>query len=143
MWDSRLVDYGASPCVPRLTRRFDLGRIVDRRRQNFSRLASRLSGRVTMPLVELAEGVCPLFFPILVDDKLRAQKDLATLGIQSVNLWDESHPSCPSELANELSVWREHCLELPIHQGLAEQAIDRIAAAVHNLGIAELTKGPL
>ena len=89
-------------------------------------------------LVELEAGVCPLFFPILVRDKLQVQAHLEGVGIQTVNLWDRSHPSCPTDLADELSVWRDHCLELPIHQDLDQRDIDRIADELLGLGLDRL-----
>jgi dTDP-4-amino-4,6-dideoxygalactose transaminase len=50
--------------------------------------------------------------------------------VQSVNLWDASHPSCPPDLAAEVAHWRRECLELPIHQELSPEHIDRVADAV-------------
>ena len=85
---------------------------------------------MTLPFPELADGTCPLFFPILVRDKVRVQEKLAELDVQSVNLWDTSHPSCPIDLANQVAHWRRECLELPIHQELSLEHIDRVADAV-------------
>jgi dTDP-4-amino-4,6-dideoxygalactose transaminase len=108
----------------------DRDRVVARRRSNFERLAARLRGHVPCPFPELPAGTCPLFFPIMVPDKVRFQQDLARLGVESVNLWDASHPTCPPDLAAEVSHWRRNCLELPIHQELNEETIDRVATAV-------------
>ena len=62
--------------------------------------------------------------------KVIAEAVNAALGVESVNLWDASHPTCPAALAAEVSHWRRHCLELPIHQELDGDAIDRVATAV-------------
>ena len=130
LWDSRLVRHAASRWVRAWMRLVDRDRVIARRRRNFSRLAWQLNGLVSCPFVELPQGVCPLFFPIMVPNKKQFQRDLAALGIESVNLWDASHSSCPPELAAEVTHWRDHCLEVPIHQELSESTIDRIAAAV-------------
>ena len=129
-WDPRLLGKAASRWVTGLMRLIDRDRVVARRRRNFERLAARLRGHVPCPFPELPAETCPLFFPIMVPDKGRFQQDLAGLGVESVNLWDASHPTCPPDLAAEVAHWRRHCLELPIHQELNEEAIDRVATAV-------------
>ena len=108
----------------------DRDEVVARRRANFLRLASLLGVHLPLPFSQLPQGVCPLFLPVLVPDKIRFQQGLERLGVQSVNLWDVAHPTCPSELAEEVSGWRRHCLELPIHQELSPQDVDRVADAV-------------
>jgi dTDP-4-amino-4,6-dideoxygalactose transaminase len=129
-WDSRLLRHAASPFAAALMRFIDRDRVVTRRRSNFVRLVARLRGRIPCPFVELPPGVCPLFLPVLVPDKIGFQRDLAAVGVESVNLWDTSHPSCPPKQAAGVSQWRKHCLELPIHQELSDVEIDRIADAV-------------
>ena len=129
-WDQRLLEYRASAWTIRLMQFMDRDEVVARRRANFRHLAARLQDRVPLPFPKLTEGACPLFFPILVPDKVRFQQKLDALDVQSVNLWDTSHPSCPPDLAAEVSRWRRDCLELPIHQELSATDIDRVADAV-------------
>ncbi len=129
-WDPRMLGYGASAWTVWLMRFMDRDAVVARRRANFARLASCLSGHVPIPFSRLSAGVCPLFFPIMVPDKVRFQRELEGFGVQSVNLWDIGHPTCPPDLAEEVSGWRRHCLEIPIHQELTADDIDRLAEAV-------------
>lgn len=129
-WDQRLLGYRASAWTIWLMQFMDREEVVARRRANFQHLAARLRGRVSLPFPELTDGACPLFFPVLVPDKVRFQQDLEALEVQSVNLWDAPHPSCPPELAAEVSDWRRRCLELPIHQELSTADVDRVADAV-------------
>jgi dTDP-4-amino-4,6-dideoxygalactose transaminase len=134
-WDARLLEYGASPWTVSLMRLMDREAVVARRRVNYMRLASRLRGHVPFPFPDLPAGACPLFFPVMVPDKVRFQRELEGLGVQSVNLWDAPHPTCPPALAEEFAGWRRHCLELPIHQELDAEQVDRVADAVlHVLG---------
>jgi dTDP-4-amino-4,6-dideoxygalactose transaminase len=130
LWDSRLLAYGASAWSVWLMRFIDPEEVVARRRRNFARLESRLRGQLPLPFPDLPPGVCPLFFPVMVPDKPRFQEAMARLGVQTVNLWDASHPTCPPDLAEEVSGWRRHCLELPIHQELRPEDVDRIGEAV-------------
>jgi dTDP-4-amino-4,6-dideoxygalactose transaminase len=133
LWDQRLLGYRASAWTLWLMQFVDRDAVVARRRANFQQLADRLRGRVSLPFPDLPDGACPLFFPILVRDKVRFQQALEALDIQSVNLWDAPHPSCPSDLAAEVSHWRRECLELPIHQELSPAHIDRVADAVRTV----------
>jgi dTDP-4-amino-4,6-dideoxygalactose transaminase len=129
-WDARLLAYGASPWTVRLMRFMDPPTVVARRRANYARLASLLRDHVACPFPDLPEGVCPLFLPILVPDKLRFKQSLERLGVQSGNWWDDAHPTCPPVLADEVAGWRRQCLELPIHQELSGTHVDRVANAV-------------
>jgi dTDP-4-amino-4,6-dideoxygalactose transaminase len=129
-WDPRLLGYGTSAWSVGLLRFMDPQEVVARRRRNYAQLASHLRGHLDVPFPDLPPGVCPLFFPAMVPDKPRFQRELDRLGVQSVNLWNASHPTCPPDLAEEVSGWRRHCLELPIHQELGTDDIDRVAQAV-------------
>lgn len=130
LWDQRLLGHRASAWTVWLMQLMNREEIVARRRANFRYLAERLRGRVALPLPQLTAGACPLFLPILVRDKVRVQQDLEAFDVQSVNLWDASHPSCPLDLAADVSHWRRECLELPVHQELTPAKIDRVADAV-------------
>ena len=129
-WDPRLLGYGASSLSRWLMRLLDPEEVVARRRRNFAQLAALLRGHLSVPFRELPLGTCPLFLPVMVPNKPRFQQELERLGVQSVNLWDASHPGCPPELAAEVADWRRHCLELPVHQELRSEDIDRVATAV-------------
>ena len=129
-WDARLLRHGASPWAARLMRLVDPGEIVAARRRNFARLACRLRGRLSLPFPALPPGTCPLFLPVLVPDRARFVEGLARQGVQSAEYWAGSHPTCPPDLAAPIAVWRRDCLELPIHQGLTPDDVDRVAEAV-------------
>src|SRR2546422_833994 len=98
-WDPRLLGYGASSLSRWLMRLLDPEEVVARRRRNFAQLAALLRGHLSVPFRELPLGTCPLFLPVMVPNKPRFQQELERLGVQSVNLWDASHPGCPPELA--------------------------------------------
>ena len=129
-WDPRLVSYSASGWTRQLVRFTNPEQVVARRRANYARLAERLRPHLSVPFPDLAPGVCPLLFPVLVPERARVQAELAALGVQSGQYWPMVHPSCPAELAAEVAAWREQCLELPIHQELSAAEIDRVADAV-------------
>jgi dTDP-4-amino-4,6-dideoxygalactose transaminase len=129
IWDARLLAYGASRTALRLVKTFDPESVIAARRSNFLHLSARLAGSIETPFGHLPDGVCPLFFPVIVKDKLLVIDELAANGVGSVNLWREPHPACPQDLAAEVSYLRTHLLELPIHQSLSQADIDRVADA--------------
>jgi hypothetical protein len=80
--------------------------------------------------VKLAEGVCPLFFPILVEDKTAVAGDLRRRGIGVVELWNEGDPEANGADSEDALFLRKHVLELPIHQNVTEPQLDYIAREV-------------
>jgi dTDP-4-amino-4,6-dideoxygalactose transaminase len=104
--------------------------IVGSRRRNFEHLVSRLDGRLALPFATLPAGTCPFFLPVMVPDKAPFIERLGRLDIHAADWWAETHPTCAPEFAREVASWRRHCLELPIHQGLQSEDIDRLADAV-------------
>lgn len=126
VWDKRLLELGASQLVHTLMDFHRPDDIVARRRANFQILHGFLREHSPLHLERLPDGVCPLFYPIIVDDKERAQQALQQLGVGSVNLWSQSHSICPKELATEVLPWRRHILELPVHQLLDGADSERI-----------------
>jgi perosamine synthetase len=129
-WDSRLLDYGVSGWTRQLVRFTDPERVVRRRRANYAQLVQALRRDISVPFPELPPGTCPLSLPILVRGRDRVHGRLAAQGIEAGKYWPLSHPTCPEDLAAEMTLWRDHCLELPIHQELDEADVDRVASAV-------------
>src|SRR5258706_3331786 len=129
-FDLDKVDTGISTLCRWLLQRFDYDAICNRRRANFRRLDERLRGKVNVLPVKLEEGVCPLFFPILVDDKRAVAADLRKRGIGVVELWNEGDPEANGHGSEDARFLRQHVLELPIHQNVTESQLDYIAQEV-------------
>lgn len=134
-WDPRMLEFDASPWARRLMRIVDPELVVAKRRENYLHLAGRLRTRAHTPppFDALPEGACPLFYPLWVEDKLRLHEDMMRVGVHTINLWHDNHPACPPDLAVEASRWRNHLIELPIHQGLSLDDVDRVADTVLSL----------
>jgi len=129
-FDLGQVDLAISPVCETLLRRWDYRSIVRRRRENFRLLRDRLAGRATALKPDLPEGVCPLFFPILVPDKRAAARALWARGVEAVEFWNDGDPEARAELFPETQFLRDHVLELPIHQDLGPAEIEHVAAQV-------------
>ena len=82
---------------------------------------------------DLDEGVCPLFFPILVRDKQAAARALWQRGIGAVEFWNEVRPLAERASGPEAQYLRAHVLELPIHQDVGPSQVEYIADQVLRL----------
>jgi dTDP-4-amino-4,6-dideoxygalactose transaminase len=126
------VDLAMSGVSARLLERLDFGDIRRRRVDNYRRLDSLLAPTVPRVFSELPDGVCPLFFPILVRDKAAAARMLQHRGVDALEFWNESMES-GREMGPHALFLRKHVLELPIHQDLGPRHLAHIAEEVSAL----------
>jgi len=132
-WSLGDVNVAMSSICNSVMKRLDYDRIRSRRRENFLLLRQKLEGRVSMLRADLAEGVCPLFFPILVRDKHAAARDLRQRGIGAVEFWNEVRPLAEQRSGPGAKYLRAHVLELPIHQDVGPSQVEYIADQVLRL----------
>jgi hypothetical protein len=121
-----------SPLCDRLLDRMDFAEIVRRRVDNYRLLLSQLGPGVTPVFPQLPEGVCPLFFPIIVPDKAAAAAALQARGVDALEFWNEG-VGIGSEMSAHARFLRKHVLELPIHQDLSPRQIAHVARQVSSL----------
>jgi dTDP-4-amino-4,6-dideoxygalactose transaminase len=129
-FDPTSTDIEMSGICYRLLRRFDYAQIRERRRWNFEYLAERLTGKANLLRTQLADGTCPLFFPILVKNKGAAARHLGKRGIGAVELWNEGDPESAGGRFPETDFLRRHVLELPLHQSLSPAQLEYMADEV-------------
>jgi dTDP-4-amino-4,6-dideoxygalactose transaminase len=132
-WDLGDVNVAMSSICDTVMKRLDYDRIRRKRRENFLLMRQKLAGRVTMLREDLPEGVCPLFFPVLVRDKHSAAKALWQRGIGAVEFWNDMHPLAEQESGPGARYLRAHVLELPIHQDVGPAQVEYIADQVLRL----------
>ena len=129
------VDLAMSAVSNRLLDRFDYDDIRRRRVENYRRLADRLSGEAVPVFPSVPEGVCPLFFPVLVSDKHGTAERLRARGVDALEFWNDSSEPGGHEMGPDAQFLRRHVLELPIHQDLTPRHIDHIARQMSGLGL--------
>jgi dTDP-4-amino-4,6-dideoxygalactose transaminase len=132
-YEAAHLHVGMSPLCHRLLNRFDYDSIRRKRRQNYRLMHEKLAGRVFLWGKELEEGVCPLFFPILVPDKRAAARALWERGIAAVELWNYGHPEAKGDEGTDARFLRDHVLELPIHQDVTPSQVEYMADQVLKL----------
>lgn len=130
IWDERLVSIGANDLVKQYMGQYSPEIIIARRRENYLQLHSLLESHFDTLYPILPEGVCPLFYSIIVEDRDKWHKRLKDYKIGTTTLWLPSHPSCPEELGNEVQHLREKVLELPIHQSIRKKDIEYLAESL-------------
>ena len=129
-FDPALVDLGMSPLASLVARRLDPAAIVAARRRNYFLLLGRLRDRVPPVFGELPPGACPLFYPLLCEDKAAVAARLAERRVETVDFWREGHPLCPPGEFPEADGLRRRVLELPVHQDLGPEDVAHVARAV-------------
>jgi perosamine synthetase len=137
------VDMGISPLTLRIARAQDMGRIIERRRRNYFFLLGRLRDLSPPLFNELPPGVCPLFYPIVVDDKVEILNRLWSAGIHAVDFWRDHHPACNPAEFPEVMRLRSSVVEIPCHQDLDPETLTRMAKCVRDALIAVRKRQPL
>jgi len=130
------ADIAMSCLSERLLDRLDYAAIRNQRRRNFSLLAELLAESGIGPWRPLEDGVCPLFFPLLVKDKPTASRKLKACGVIATELWNEGDPLSAALEGPGARFLRRHVLELPIHQDVDEAQIRYLARQVSDAHIA-------
>ena len=123
------VDLAMSGVSARLLDRLDFAEIRRRRVDNYRLLDAALAPDVTRVFSELPDGVCPLFFPIIVRDKAATARALQHRGVDALEFWNESMES-GQEMGPDARFLRQHVLELPIHQDLTPRHLAHVAREV-------------
>ena len=108
---------------------------ITRRIETARRYDALLDSAVPRVFPQLPEGVCPLFFPILVDDKPGTARALQRRGVDALEFWNDSVDS-GAEMSEDARFLRTHVLELPIHQDLTPRQIDYLAHQLSGLDVA-------
>jgi dTDP-4-amino-4,6-dideoxygalactose transaminase len=123
-FDIPSMNIGMSPVCHRLMRGLDYEAIRRRRRENFVLMRERLAGQVPVLRDDLKEGVCPMFFPLLVPDKRAAARALLERGVGAVEFWNYGYPEAEGRSSQGSRFLREHLLELPIHQDITPEQVE-------------------
>jgi perosamine synthetase len=117
----------------RIIARQDFRAIVENRRRNYLQLLDSL-GDIAPPVFDgLPAGVCPLFYPLRVRNKPAVVAKFLARGVDAVNVWFPSHPAGPVEPYPEVAALRRSVLELPCHQDLTPQVIERVVSVARDV----------
>jgi dTDP-4-amino-4,6-dideoxygalactose transaminase len=124
------VDLAMSPVSTRLLQRLDYSDIRRRRAANYRQLLQEVDSHVRAMFPVLPDRVCPLFFPVIVPDKAEAASALRRRGVEALEFWNDPVGD-GSEMSPHARFFREHVLELPIHQDLSARHVSHVARQVN------------
>lgn len=135
------LNVGMSPLSAALLDRFDYASIRQKRRDNYSRLHELLAGKIPSSPRALEDGVCPLFFPLLVSEKHATAQALWRRGIRAVEFWNYGYPEANEHTGRAARFLRDHALELPIHQDITPAGIEYMAEEILKLPYFRFARG--
>jgi hypothetical protein len=109
--------------------------IVLKRRQNYKTLGALLENYpgITPLYKRLPDQVCPLYYPLLVEERDAMAKKLSDRSIDARAWWRGFHKMLPWPEFPEACYLKKHLLALPIHQDLSEAALEYMARCVKKL----------
>lgn len=109
-------------------------RIVALRRRNYAILAQSLGRlRKARPLFsELPPGVVPYVLPLYVDEPSQSYQALRSAGVP-IFRWDDVWPGTPRISGDAGKLWATHVFQLPCHQDLKPEELERIARQVRQV----------
>ncbi len=115
-----------------LLERLDYEQVVQQRRKNFLQYLHNLrdAKRIEFLYHDLPEGVCPLWFPIFVDDPDLISRKLYQHAIVALHWWYGYHRALPQTGFGEACTLKDHLLVLPVHQQLRDRHIDYIISSL-------------
>ena len=103
--------------------KFSPEKVYKKRRENYDFWLNRMYKRKDVRLIfeDLPEGVCPLYFPVIVEEAEKYIQEMLSKGIRAIH-W----PPLPKEIqgnpeyaaANFLA---EHVVVLPVHQSVDQE----------------------
>ncbi len=119
----------------RLLRGAPAEQIVARRRENYRLLLDNSSdlGWACPLFGDLPEGVCPLGFPLIVDQRDRWRDELLASGVNVRTYWEHLPAQVDLERFPDAAWLRDSTLVLPVHQGLRSRQIDWLARRLRAL----------
>lgn len=136
-----VMEWGISPASINLVNNTDFTMVKETRRRNFTRLLERLTSsecreEFGFPVENLADGVCPLFFPLLVKGNGTREylyQSLKQEGITSHPWWPDFHPAVPWEEFPDAVSLKERLFGIPIHQDIRFEHLDRVVLELERL----------
>jgi len=126
-----IMKWEASSFTLRIIRNTNFDSIKMIRRRNFEYLLNHFlkNERGILPFTKLPPGVCPLFFPIILESGEKREKLYKTLknkGVITHPWWDRFHPKVPWDEFPDAVYLKSRLFGIPIHQDLTLNHLDRV-----------------
>ncbi len=129
-FDVNAANLSMSDFAQKILMNLDYVQIRSKRRKNFQILHQFLNEIISTPFTTLGQGTCPLFYPILVKDKMEFIHKMHKKGIMAVPFWNHGHAFAQKNESEPCRFFRRHLAELPLHQDLDAKHLEYIASCV-------------
>jgi dTDP-4-amino-4,6-dideoxygalactose transaminase len=138
-FDDSLANKAISPLTSRLLPSFDPESIRNQRRRNFLAYLHQMNfvPDVVPLFSNLPPGVCPLSFPVLMNQPALMSNELIRHRIEAIPWWSGYHQRLPWENFPDACYLKEHVLALPVHQGIGETEVEYISRCFNDLVVRE------
>jgi dTDP-4-amino-4,6-dideoxygalactose transaminase len=111
--------------------------VVSKRRANYALLTQSLSDLPGMRFLweaeSLADGICPLGVPVLVNNRRQWWRRLNAAGVVVSCWWEGYHRAIDWSEFPEARMLKDRLILLPVHQGLGRQHMQYIAETVRDI----------
>lgn len=137
-FNKQLTCLGISHLAEKIINCNDYVFIKKQRRENFIYLLENIDveQKYTVIFNSLPEGVCPLFFPVLVDNRDIIFQRLKNEGVDVYKWWGNLTPSVPWDKYPNIVSMKKNILGLPVHQDLSvehmKMMLDKFKKCINN-----------
>lgn len=124
-FDEKIAQMTISGSAKRIVNNIDFKEIVKKRIINYNYLLELLKDirEVKGVFNSIPIGICPCFYPIMVSNRDKIQKELLTLGVETFIFGKDLHPILNKDEYKDACYLSDNVLALPIHQDLGEKEI--------------------
>lgn len=129
-FDPALTDVGISRVTARAIGSFDVAGTIKVRRANYHNYQTLLMGLpgVTLLYPDLPEHTCPLYMPILVQDRDVLSAALTAQGISAPPWWAGFNQGIDFDGFPDACYLKNHILALPLHQNMGPAHVAYVVA---------------
>jgi dTDP-4-amino-4,6-dideoxygalactose transaminase len=137
-YDRNIQDMTASASTRYILKHTCPESLIQQRRTNYAILYEAIKNSILFkPLYkELPEGVCPLYLPVLVENRKAVCDYLNHKGISAIQWWSGFHQAFDWAGFPEARYLKEHLLALPIHQQITGDKINYVENQIYNIDVA-------
>jgi perosamine synthetase len=131
----KVKDWGMSKSSAAIMAKADFADIKDQRRANYLFFHERFAAddRFKLPISSLPDGVCPLLFPLIVENRDQVFDELKKQGISGHDWWGDFHPAVPWHEFPDSVFMKKNILGLPVHQSITCNHMDYIIKSLGSI----------
>ena len=130
-----LAKYAAQKMTKVICENTDVRVLVNQRRNKFQFLLNRFKNNKQLKCLypHLPMGVCPLFFPIILEDRDRVYDALVKNNVHAFIFGKDLHNTLLKDQCPQSRHFADHVLCLPIHEDISQSQLNMMAEQVESM----------